>query len=174
MARGDETAYREFYDAYFGRLWRYLLVVARGDEDSAKEALQATMLRVVRYVREFPDDPALWRWLTVLARSAIADHGRKRSRYLAFLDRFRLHSAAGAAPDPSSHEEQLLPLLDNGLATLTEDERDLVQRKYVHGDSVRQIAADLQTTDKAVESRLTRARRKVKDFMLRTMNNGQA
>lgn len=173
LTRGDETAFREFYDAYFGRLWRYLLVVTRGDEDSAKEALQATMVRVVRYIREFPDDPALWRWLTVLARSAIADHSRKRSRYLGFLDRFRSQPTVQTSYEATDYDERLLPLLEDGLASLEEADRDLVHRKYVQCDSVRQIAADLQTTEKAVESRLTRARRKMKDFILREMRDGQ-
>ena len=30
-------AWRTFYDAYFDRLWRYLLVVAVGNEDTARE-----------------------------------------------------------------------------------------------------------------------------------------
>jgi len=40
MAGGDEMAWRMFYNAYFDRLWRYLLVVAAGNEDTAREALQ--------------------------------------------------------------------------------------------------------------------------------------
>ena len=31
-------AWRTFYDAYFDRLWRYLLVVAAGNEDAARAA----------------------------------------------------------------------------------------------------------------------------------------
>ena len=33
-------AWRTFYDAYLDRLWRYLLVVAAGNEDTARESLQ--------------------------------------------------------------------------------------------------------------------------------------
>ena len=40
-------AYRTFYDAYFGRLSRYLWVVTAGDEHAVREALQETMRRVV-------------------------------------------------------------------------------------------------------------------------------
>ena len=35
MAEGDEKAWRNFYDQYFDRLWRYLLVAAEGSEDLA-------------------------------------------------------------------------------------------------------------------------------------------
>ena len=46
-------AWRTFYDAYFDRLWRYLLVVAAGNEDAAREALQATLIRVTRHIKVF-------------------------------------------------------------------------------------------------------------------------
>src|ERR1035438_7383860 len=88
MAEGDEPAYRTFYDAYFNRLSRYLLVVTAGNEDAAREALQSALVRVVRHIKVFPSDAVFWSWLTVLARSALNDQTRKRRRYLAFLARF--------------------------------------------------------------------------------------
>jgi len=167
MAEGDETAYRTFYDAYFNRLSRYLLVVTAGDEEAAREALQSALVRVVRYVKVFPNDAVFWSWLTVLARSALSDQTRKRRRYLAFLDRFTLHARvqhASAAEHQS--DAHLLGLLEGGLSALPSDERDLVERKYFARQSVREIAEELQTSEKAVESRLTRIRRKLKEAAL--------
>jgi DNA-directed RNA polymerase specialized sigma24 family protein len=94
MVQGDETAYRTFYDAYFDRLSRYLLVVTAGDEDAAREALQSGLVRVVRHIKIFTSEAVFWSWLTVLARSALSDQRRKRRRYLAFLDRFTWHTRA--------------------------------------------------------------------------------
>jgi RNA polymerase sigma-70 factor (ECF subfamily) len=153
MARGDELAYRTFYDAYFNRLSRYLLVVTAGDEDAAREALQATLVRVVRHVKVFPDEAVFWSWLTVLARSALSDQTRKRRRYLAFLDRFTQHARVQQnTPDHSQVDAQLLKLLEHGLEALPFDERDLVERRYFARQSVREIAAELETSEKAVES----------------------
>jgi hypothetical protein len=73
MAAGDEAAYRTFYDAYYDRLWRYLLVVTAGDEEAAIEALQSALLRVVRHIKVFRSEAVFWSWLTVLARSALSD-----------------------------------------------------------------------------------------------------
>src|ERR1051325_3867078 len=77
LAAGEEAAFREFHVAYFDRLLRYLLVVARGDEDAARDALQETFVRVVRHAKRFDCEDAFWSWLTLLARSAAADGGRK-------------------------------------------------------------------------------------------------
>ena len=45
MKEGDEMAYRTFYDAYYPRLWRYLLVVTAGHEEASSEALQAALAK---------------------------------------------------------------------------------------------------------------------------------
>ncbi|MEO7299756.1 MAG: sigma factor [Verrucomicrobiota bacterium] len=78
MAKGDEAAYREFYELYFNRLLRYLLVLT-GNEETAREALQLTLLRVARHAKKFESEAALWSWLTVLARSSVIDESRKAS-----------------------------------------------------------------------------------------------
>ena len=175
MAGGDEAAYRQFYEAYFDRLLRYLLVVTGGKEETAREALQLALIRVVRHVKAFESGEKFWSWLTVLARSALADESRKRRRYFAFLDRFTRHQETGpSAMDNGEADEQLRALLESKLTALPEDERQLVERKYILRQSVREIADGQQTTEKAVESRLSRVRRKLKDAVLAELKNEAA
>jgi RNA polymerase sigma-70 factor (ECF subfamily) len=167
MAAGDESAYRSFYDAYFNRLSRYLLVVTAGDEDASREALQSALVRVVRHVRVFPSDAVFWSWLTVLARSALSDQTRKRRRYLAFLDRFTRHTGAQQTDsDTPEADAKLVTLLESSMGALPFDERRLVEAKYFARRSVREIAEDLNLSEKAVESRLVRARHKLKAAIL--------
>ncbi len=163
MRAGEEGAYREFYDAYYSRLLRYLFVVAAGDEEAAAEALEATLVRVVRHIKVFPNEDVFWSWLTVLARSAFSDHSRKRRRYLAFLDRFTRHAnVEKETPETSDADDRLLAALEGSLAALPAEERQLVEWKYFAHRSVRDIAAELGTSEKAIESRLVRIRRKLK------------
>jgi RNA polymerase sigma-70 factor (ECF subfamily) len=169
MVAGDETAYRIFYDAYFDRLWRYLIVVTSGHEDAAREALQSTLTRVARHIHVFPGEPVFWSWLTVLARSALVDQTRKRRRYLAFLDRFSQHAAKQIEDERA--DERLRELLERHLAALAADERELVEAKYFERRSVREIAAELQTSEKAIESRLGRLRQKLKNAVLAELKN---
>jgi RNA polymerase sigma-70 factor (ECF subfamily) len=172
MLEGEDMAYRIFYTAYFDRIMRYLLVVAGGDEEAAREAVQATLVRVVRHIKVFADEAAFWRWLTVLARSAFTDETRKRRRYFAFLDRFTRHTdiQSGVA-DTSEADEHLRALLRRGLASLPADERQLLESKYLAARSVRDIAGELQTSEKAIESRLVRIRRKLKETVLAGLKN---
>jgi RNA polymerase sigma-70 factor (ECF subfamily) len=170
MAKGDEMAYAKFYDLYFERLRRYLLVVAAGNEEPAREALQSTLVRVVRHIREFPSDEVFWGWLTVLARSCVVDQSRKRRRYFAFLDRFTRHTEIEHSPGPDS-EGRLLALMEEQLVALPPGDRELVEAKYLEGSSVREIAAQLETSEKAVESHLGRIRRKLKQAVLEALKH---
>jgi RNA polymerase sigma-70 factor (ECF subfamily) len=167
MTEGDEMAWCTFYDAYFDRLWRYLLVVAAGREDAAREALQGALVRVTRHIKVFRDEDIFWSWLTVLARSAFADETKKRRRYFSFLNRFTRHTSVvlDGANDRQA-DERLKNLLERHVALLPPDERSLVEQKYYAHHGVREIADTLQMTEKAVESKLSRVRKKLKDAVL--------
>jgi len=172
MAKGDEMAYAKFYDAYFERLRRYLLVVTAGNEETTREALQSALVRVVRHIKEFKTEGALWGWLTVLARSALFDQTRKRRRYFAFLDRFTRHTEVQQAEETDS-DGRLLGLIEEGLATLPLEDRQVVEAKYLEGAPVREIAERLQTSEKAIESRLVRIRRKLKAELLEGLKHDE-
>jgi RNA polymerase sigma-70 factor (ECF subfamily) len=169
MRNGDEMAWRAFSVEYFSRLWRYLLVTTAGDEDLARESLQAALARVARHIKEFGDEAVFWSWLTVLARTACADERKKRRRYRAFLDRFRV--GADEPPDAADADERLNALLGRHLAALPPDERELIEQKYFQHRSVAEIAAGNNATEKAVESKLSRIRRKLKEAALQDLND---
>jgi RNA polymerase sigma-70 factor (ECF subfamily) len=166
MTKGDEVAWRIFYDRYFDRLWRYLLVCADGNEDLAREALQAALLRVARHAKVFTLEGVFWSWLTVLAHSAFADETKKRRRYFSFLERFQRHTRTQR---DAGGEDRLRTLLGRQMASLAPDERQLIEQKYFGGQSVREIALEADATEKAVESRLARIRRKLKEAVLKEL-----
>lgn len=116
-------------------------------------------------MRVFPNEDVLWSWLTVLARSAAADHGRRRSRRWRFLQCWRLEAelrSIPAAPDPFAQQ------VDTALARLDDESRALLKAKYYHRRSVRDIAQERNTTEKAIEGRLARARRQLRKLVKRS------
>jgi RNA polymerase sigma-70 factor (ECF subfamily) len=171
MAAGEEAAWREFHDAYFERLRRYLLVVTRGNEEAAREALQAALLRAVRHIRRFDTEAVFWSWLTVLARSAAVDERRKRHRYLAFLDRFLAWHHRDEPAAPADPDQRLAEALARAMRALPADERGLIEHKYFADASVHELAAAAGETDKAVESRLGRIRRRLKAAILEELKH---
>lgn len=171
MVKGDEMAYRIFYDEYFERLRRYLLVVTSGNEDATREALQSALIRVVKHIKRFSTETEFWSWLTVLARTALFDQTRKRKRYWTLLERFTRHTEIERAADTADPDAKLLALLEQNLAALPIDEKELLESKYLQGASVRELAEGIQTTEKAIESRLVRIRRKLKASLLEALKH---
>lgn len=155
LARGREDKWEEFFDLYARRLRGYLAACWRGEDECLDDLLQETMLRAVKHMRVFDDEAAFWSWLTVLARSAVADCGRKDTRWRRFLKLFREEK-----PGLPKRDENL----QAALARLPTRERRLLEMKYEELLSVAGIAAKLELTEKAVESRLTRARRLLKKY----------
>lgn len=167
LKAGEESAWREFHEAYCHRLLRYLLVVTRGDEELARNAVQGAFVRAVRHVRRFDTEPAFWSWLTMLALSALRDERRKHRRYLAFLDRwFAWITSAPEPTPPQDTGEELEQLLKEALVKLPPPDVRLIERKYFEEQSVREIALGLGCSEKAVESRLSRLRARLKDLIL--------
>ncbi len=162
---GDEEAFREFHRVYFDRLYHFLLVVARGREDEAMEALQETLLRVVHYIRKFENEETFWSWLKAVARSAARDGGRKHSRYLALLQRFTLHLERSAENSP----DEMDAILQETLEELDSSDRQIIKGKYMHGATVRELALETGLTEKAVESRLLRLRRQIRETILKKL-----
>jgi RNA polymerase sigma-70 factor (ECF subfamily) len=165
MAKGDEEAYCEFHHAYFNRLLAYLLVVTQ-DEQLAREALQTTLLRVARHAKKFDSEDAFWSWLTVLARSSVADERRRSGRYGSFLERFFHRNSIEREEQANENYSHLKELLEVNLQALPPEDREVLERKYFEGESVRQIAQATQLSEKAVESRLVRIRQKLKALVL--------
>jgi RNA polymerase sigma-70 factor (ECF subfamily) len=168
LAAGDEAAFREFHAQYFDRLYRFLLVVTRGQEHAAQDALQETLLRVAKHAREFADEEIFWGWLKAIARNAARDGGRKQRRYLALLARFLPGVPREAAPEIEG-TDPLRTLLADGLATLEPLDRRLIESKYLQGFTVAELASDTHLTEKAVESRLLRLRRQLADTLLKKL-----
>jgi len=169
LVASSEEAFCEFHALYFDRLYHFLLVVCRGSDDQAQEALQLALLRVVRHARVFRSEEAFWCWLKALARSAAVDAGRKQRRYAALLERFAcwLRLRPGCAlpePDPLTGQVQAL------LAGLDPVERRLIEGKYLAGESVKELAAQTGLTEKAVEARLTRLRQHLRERFLTHLN----
>ncbi len=171
LAAGEESAFREFHARYFDRLYHFLLVVARGNEQEAEEVLQETLVRVARYARVMETEETLWCWLKAVARSAARDAGRRQTRYARLLERFAWRWKI-FGPGLTGAEETGLPgLLEDSLAQLEPDERQLVESKYVQGLSVRQLAERTGLSEKALESRLLRLRRRLREDLLRQLRN---
>ncbi len=154
LKKGSESAWRIFHDHYSHRIAAFIHQHTN-DQDAIPDILQETLCRIVRHIRKFPTENHLWCWLTRLARSAATDHYRKRQRHDQALHRlFENHT-----PTPS------IPNIEPHLTALSKTSRILIEEKYFHGYTVKEIAKLHSSTPKKIAHALDAARKTLKQLI---------
>ena len=168
---GDEDAVRRLADAALGPLWSFCLYRVGGNRHTCEEVVQETLLRALRDLAKYDpvrSEGCIFGWITGLARNEIRRRRTQTSRDRSLealwermdaelLDVFRKLDG-GPLPDAVLEREETRTMVNAAMAQLPPHYREALEAKYVAGRSVRDIAAALGLTEKAVESQLTRAR----------------
>jgi RNA polymerase sigma-70 factor (ECF subfamily) len=172
MLSGDERAFETFFDDVFPRLFRFA-VSRLGNADSAEEVAQATLVLALRKLETWRGEAALFTWLCTLCRHEITAFSRRSGRdTLAVVGeddpqvRASLESLPAAifdAPDARFESAERTRLVHLTLDWLPAHYADVIEWKYLEGLTVAEIADRLRTSEKTIESRLTRAREAFRD-----------
>jgi RNA polymerase sigma-70 factor, ECF subfamily len=165
MLAGDEAAFGEFFDTYFPRLFRF--ACRRLAEDAAEDVVQATLMKAMRKLGTWRGEAALFTWLCTLCRHEVTAFTQRARRGpdLRPMDddpelRAQLESLAADIDGPERRLErhELAALVQLTLDFLPHRYGDLLEWKYLDGLTVAEIAGRVESSPKAVESMLTRAR----------------
>src|SRR5881628_3319030 len=122
VARGDEGAFRELYDRYHKRLFRFALVLGGGDESLAQETVQSVFLTAAAKLRRAENEAHLWNWLARVTRQQLAKSWRQRQRDSALVSMAHLPEFADAHETDSVLEESL----DAALLRMEPGDRELI------------------------------------------------
>jgi RNA polymerase sigma-70 factor, ECF subfamily len=167
VGRGDEAAFREIYDRYHRRLFRFALVLGRGDETLAQDVVQAAFVTAAAKLRGAESEEHLWNWLARVMRQQFAKMWRQRRRDSAVVGVADLPDC----PDGVEPDSLLEETLDAALLAMDGDERELVEWFYFDQLSHKEIAERLGATPKSVSSRLERARAKLRSAIARRLSH---
>jgi RNA polymerase sigma-70 factor (ECF subfamily) len=169
ILQGDEAAFRDLFDRFFPRLYRFALARLSGDPDAAQDIVQQTFCNAISRLDQYRGEAALYTWFCQICRNAVTDHHRRGSfrtgRVVLIEDepnaRAILESLSAVEsdePEAQAMREQAHRLIEATLDALPGRFGDALEWKYVDGLSVQEIAERLCIGAKAAESLLTRAR----------------
>ena len=167
IAGGDEAAFERLYECYHRRLLRLALMLGRGDELLAHDAVQGTFIVAAEKLRRVDGEDHLWNWLARVARQQIGRGSRQRKRDAAVASAEELSEHAAAAKSDTQLEE----ILDAALASLDMEERQIIEQFYFDRLSHKEMAERLAITPKAVSSRLERARARLRLFITKQLSH---
>jgi RNA polymerase sigma-70 factor (ECF subfamily) len=166
---GDEAAFRNLFDRFFPRLYRFALARVPRDPEAARDIVQQTFCQAIERLDTYRGEAALYTWFCQICRNTVADHYRRNSRsasrvvLLEDLPDARAILESFAAPEADEPEtgamrEQVHRLVEATLDALPGRYGEALEWKYIDGLSVREIAERMSLGEKATESLLTRAR----------------
>lgn len=169
MLAGEERAFRQFFELYFPRVYRFALPRLRRNEDTAKDVVQTTLIKAMRKLGDWRGDASLFTWLCQICRREIADHVRSQQRHSSKVvlieDSEEVRAAlenieAPATYDPLRRADgaELKRLVHAVLDRLPNRYGEALELKYVEGHSVEEIGEKLGIGQTAAQSLLARAR----------------
>lgn len=173
VASGDAGAFDEFFHEYFPRLYRFALRRVDNNPDLAEEAVQRTMCIVVRKIQNYRGEALLFTWLCQICRNELSSmfrqHGIEQQVRVPLDDHPAIQAALesmlgdGARPEAARRGEEIAAFVGATLDCLPAKYATALEMKYIHGNSVAEIAEYLEVGEKAAESVLSRARAAFKE-----------
>jgi RNA polymerase sigma-70 factor (ECF subfamily) len=149
-----------------------------------EEVVQETLLRALRDLEHYDPDRAgnhIFPWLTGLARNEIQRVLQREHAMVSLeavwqrMDQELLSLYARIEAEPLGEDvlvrQETCELVNITMAQLPVHYREALEAKYVDGTSVRDLATLWRTTEKAVESQLTRARKAFRATFLTLASN---
>jgi RNA polymerase sigma-70 factor (ECF subfamily) len=176
LKAGEDTALNDLMERHATAIFHFLHRMV-GNEDDANDLAQETFARVFRARTSFRLNDKFSTWLYTIAANLARNHFRWRSRHPNV-------SLTAGTEDPEQSLENILPAQDAApneqalaaeraaivrqeVSSLAEDLREAIVLCEWEERSVAEAATILETTPKAVESRLYRARKQLRERLQR-------
>ncbi len=166
---GDESAFDELVKRLTPRL-NALALRSLGSAEAAEEAVQDAWVRIYNRIGDVQDPQAFEGWAIRVTLSRINDEFRARSRERSAREGLaELRTAIGPSPERTTDLERddLARVLREALESLDDTHREVFILREVEGLPHAEIAKKLGIPEGTVWSRLSYARRMLRDYLKR-------
>lgn len=164
---GDARAFKTLVGRHRLAVFNFILRYT-GQRQRAEDLLQETWLKVVRGSGEYQPKAKFTTWVYTIARNLCVDSARKESyRQTDSLDGpAQAHDADGpsvgdgvagdglAHPDRGAYNASLRPMLEQALASLPDEQREVFLLREYSGVSFKEIAEVTGVNENTVKSRM--------------------
>lgn len=158
-----ESQWLAIYRETIQPLYGYISRRAGGDRQLSEDIVQETYLRALTIWihRQSPEHPIAW--LKRVARNLLISHLRRI--HWRNVENFDLN-AADDTPLPLEAKEEI-QLVFHAMTRLKKNQIKILETFYFDNKSIKEIARDMDITERAVEGRLRRARQALKTRLAR-------
>jgi RNA polymerase sigma factor (sigma-70 family) len=152
---GDREALAILYERYAHFVWRYVSSRLRDDEHTSRDVMSETFLAAIRSL-SISDTviESVAGWLATIARHKLVDHFRQKPPEQLPSEGLPARVESECSSNASTRHDDI----EDVFSRLADDERIVLEWKYLEDLSVRTIAGRLGRTERAVDGLLYRAR----------------
>ena len=153
-------------EIYYAPLMRYIVSPILKDAKEQEDCISEITMKIWDNIGQFDKSKGSWNaWITAISRNTALNRVRKIKPEVSIQD----IPTDLPSPDPTP-EEALLnkerqKILTNALSQLSQKERAIFYRKYYYMQPTAQIAAEMSTTERAVEGKLYRIKKKLRKLL---------
>jgi RNA polymerase sigma-70 factor (ECF subfamily) len=165
--KGDNPAFEELVKRYEHKVYNIAYRIL-GNEEDAKDALQDTFLRALRFIKKFKGKSSFYTWLYRITTNVCLTRlkRRKNQRITISLDEpikaeddiQREIPDYSHSPEILHERRQMQEVLQHAIGELPTDYRAVVVLRDLQGLSNKEVSKALQISLAAVKSRLHRGR----------------
>lgn len=164
----QEEIYYEFYDLVYGQI----LYVVR-DHAAVEDIIQESFIKVITSKPNFEMESKMRGWLRVVAKNSTMNYLRKNKKYRNQVDVDSVFineedvAVSSANVEHQVESNMLEESIEQYLDKLKPEYRLLIEYRWKHSLTYREIAELLNTREEIVKQRLFRARESVKKMLYR-------
>ncbi|MGQ0614567.1 MAG: RNA polymerase sigma factor [Planctomycetaceae bacterium] len=162
LRAGDPEALRRVVELYQGRIFALIYGIVR-DSHEVEDIAQEVFLKVFTRIAAFDGRSSLFTWLYRVAANAAKDNVKRRGRRPALrLEEEATIRDGGEGPAGSAEREERRRLVRAAIAALPARYRVILVLRELEGLAYAEIASVLEISEGTVESRLHRARARLR------------
>lgn len=167
IREGDRTAFGELYSRYYKKAYHKCLSLTK-NQDEAFDLAQESLIKAFDNIHSFKGESSFSTWLyTITHRHCLAALKKNgRFQFSSIEDSFhsqdpdRDSDDSPASEDTNERAEQEL-IMYSLINALPEKEKNLLNMKYLQGESIERLQVQLNLSGSAVKMRLKRTREKL-------------
>ena len=166
---GRQSAYTALLARYREPIFRVVRATI-GDNDAAVDVTQETFVSAFAALKSYDSERSFKTWISRIAINKCRDWARRRSVRRFFSFALPIETAANVADDTFTADKQIsdraeLARVQAAIATLPQAIREPLVLRTIEGMTQAESAQVLGISEKAVETRLYRARAKLTELL---------
>ena len=151
---------------HYGPLMRYIIAPIVKNPQDREDCLSEATTRVWEKIEQFNREQGSWKaWLTAVARNTALNYARNISRHSGGEEIPEDTPSPELSPEEAVIRQERRAELHHALGELSPKDRIMFYRKYYYLQSTAQIASELGMTERAVEGKLYRLKKRLRKML---------